>query len=430
MTLRRIISAVTAMSIALLSTVASASVLGSEVLYTATERFGEGTYFTKNIFFSDQDSVGKQTEYYFEYTPNEKVVPAIVNGAALYGKRPISDMAKQMENDGRFPMMLLNADFFSLETGVPMSDCVMDGEVITKGGVGTDAIGINQDGTAFMSWLHLYTTIKVEETEVQANLVNKYRQPYSLYLLTDKFGEETYAKGKGTNVIIGELDGDLKVGTAITGVVESVIKTDGSIKIPKGKLVLTLDDRADQERQNEIALFQEGQKVTLTSSAQGDERWNNAKYILGATGGRIIADGKITDVDQSAAPRSAVGITSSGKLIFYAIDGRLTGHSYGARLQTLASRLKELGCINAINLDGGGSTSITGIFPGYMNSTLINKPSDGQERGVSNFLALINTQEATGELAHLTTYPFTGYYLKGAIQEVNVLGTDENGYPV
>lgn len=426
--LKRFISIVSAAAVALASLTANASVLGSEVIYSATTKFAEGTYFTKNIFYSDQSGVGKQTEYYFEYTPNDIVKPEIINGESLYGKRTINQMAELMENDGRYPIMLLNADYFSFETGVPMSDCVSYGEIITKGGVGTDAIGINEDGSAFMAWLHLYTTINVEGTTINADLINKYRQPYSLYMLTDRFGDETYAKGAGTNVIIGQLSDRVKTNNTVTGVVEQVIHTDGSIEIPEGKIVLTLDDRAAQERQDEIALFKEGQTVTINSSAQGDSRWNDAKFIMGATGGRIITNGTITDTDQAAAPRSAVGITESGKLIFYAIDGRQSGHSYGVRLQTLANRLKELGCVDAINLDGGGSTSITGIFPGHTESTLINTPSDGSLRAVSNFLSLVNTKEATGNLSSLAMYPFTGYYLKGASQEISVLGMDENSH--
>lgn len=407
---------------------AGASALGSEVVYTNTTKFAEGTYFTKNIFYSDQSGVGNQTEYYYEYTPNESILPAIVNGEQLYGRHKPDEIIQQMKEDGMHPIMLLNADFFSLETGVPMSDCAVEGEIITKGGVGTDAIGINEDGTAFMAWMHLYTTIQVGDATVAANLINKYRQPYSLYMLTDKFGAQTHATGEGTNVIIGELSDDIKINNTVTGVVEQVIHTDGSIEIPEGKIVLTLDDKADEERQAEIALFEEGQTVTINSSAQGDARWNDAKYILGATGGRIITNGQKTDVDQSAAPRSAIGITNKGNLLFYALDGRQTGHSYGARIQTLADRLLELGCIDAINLDGGGSTMLSGIFPGHNDHTLINKPSDGKVRAVANYLALVNTKKPTGNLASLTLYPFTGSYLTGAKQEITALGMDDNSY--
>ena len=61
-------------------------------------------------------------------------------------------------------------------------------------------------------------------------------------------------------------------------------------------------------------------------------------------------------MDEEAAPRSAIGIKNDGTIIFYTIDGRQSGHSFGLRLKTLSKRLKELGCVDAINFDGGGSS--------------------------------------------------------------------------
>ena len=55
-------------------------------------------------------------------------------------------------------------------------------------------------------------------------------------------------------------------------------------------------------------------------------------------------------------------------------------YSYGARIETIANRMKELGCVDAINLDGGGSTAIGAVFPGTNSFVVTNKPSDGVQR--------------------------------------------------
>lgn len=94
------------------------------------------------------------------------------------------------------------------------------------------------------------------------------------------------------------------------------------MEIPKGKIVLTADSRVPAEMLEQMKLFTVGAQVTINTSAEGDERWNNAKYALGCTGGRLIKNGEIQDVDNSAAPRSAFGIKADGTLIFYTIDGR------------------------------------------------------------------------------------------------------------
>lgn len=57
-------------------------------------------------------------------------------------------------------------------------------------------------------------------------------------------------------------------------------------------------------------------------------------------------------------PRSAMGYTKDGKLIFLAIEGRFPGKAEGATLTQTAQLLKDIGCIEALNLDGGGSSCL------------------------------------------------------------------------
>jgi len=57
-------------------------------------------------------------------------------------------------------------------------------------------------------------------------------------------------------------------------------------------------------------------------------------------------------------PRSAIGYTADGKLILLAIEGRRPGIAEGATLKETAQLLIELGCIEALNLDGGGSSCL------------------------------------------------------------------------
>lgn len=72
-----------------------------------------------------------------------------------------------------------------------------------------------------------------------------------------------------------------------------------------------------------------------------------------------------------------MGTKPTAEVVFYTIDGRQAGHSVGATIQMVAQRLKELGCTNAILLDGGGSTTMVSTYPDYGSSSIINKPSDG-----------------------------------------------------
>lgn len=84
----------------------------------------------------------------------------------------------------------------------------------------------------------------------------------------------------------------------------------------------------------------------------------------------------------SRPPRTVIGSTSDNKIVLFVCDGRQT-HSDGATLLELAQILKGIGCVNALNLDGGGSSAI------IAGGTLLNKPSDGTERAVPSVVAFV-----------------------------------------
>jgi hypothetical protein len=94
-------------------------------------------------------------------------------------------------------------------------------------------------------------------------------------------------------------------------------------------------------------------------------------------------------------PRTAVCYTDE-KIIFAIVDGRQPKLSVGMTLEELANFMASLGCIDAINIDGGGSTELavslppdashSSILPASPDSglTIVNSPSDGFEHGRPN----------------------------------------------
>ena len=411
---------------------AFASILGSSKVTGYTLKIGEGTVFSHNVFYSDQNGVGKQTENYITYSPNASITPIITNGNYLYGTTKISKEVDRLKNDGINIVGGINADFFSLQTGVPMSNLIVDGKIVTKDASGQDSIGILEDGTAFMSYVSFASNlIKEDGTETPIYNINKYRQPYAIYMMTDEFSDTTKNSTPGIDVILGSVEGEMKLGTVLEATVEQVLETDSAIEIPKGKIVLTVDKTAPQELLDPVTSLAEGEKVKISFGVIGDRRWSDVKLGMGSVGGKLLTNGEInSNLEKGAAPRTALGITNDGSLILYTIDGRQSGHSYGVQLTTLAERMKELGCVEAINLDGGGSTSIVSLLPGESAPALKNSPSDGKERGVSTFLFLKNNLEPTGELGTLTFYPLNAYMLKGSSMQFELKAADTAYYPM
>lgn len=107
----------------------------------------------------------------------------------------------------------------------------------------------------------------------------------------------------------------------------------------------------------------------------------------------LVADG--TNLGTSARvdplvrhPRTAAGVSADGRTLWLvAIDGRQPDWSVGMTLPELADLMIELGADDAINLDGGGSTSFW-YRPDGKSPPLVNRPSDGAFRPVANHLGV------------------------------------------
>lgn len=415
----------------LLESTAFASVLGNDIVSWKTQ-LGEDTYLNKNVFMSEQSGVGQQTEYYCEYTPNENVRPVLVNGDKIFGKRTILQAADYMKENDMQPMIGINADFFSTKTGIPMGHTIIDGKIITKDSTGQDAVGFKKDGSAFISWLEIATVLTTETDSFYIDNINKYRQPNAVpaFLLTEDFGDNTQASTWGIDVVLGDIEGELKIGESLTATIESIAYNEGAIPIPDGKMVLTMDCGGWEETYLKMQNLKVGEKVTITNTlVYDDERWLEAESAMGTVGGKLIENGIVnSELDASAAPRTAIGVKADGNVIFYVLDGRQKGYSYGAKLSTLAKRMAELGCVDAINLDGGGSTSIAGVYPGSDTMSVINSPSDGSLRRVANFIFLQNMQKPDGKANRLYLYPQDKYYMNGIVEKIDTKAVDSGFY--
>lgn len=102
----------------------------------------------------------------------------------------------------------------------------------------------------------------------------------------------------------------------------------------------------------------------------------DAKLIVGGSG-QVLTNGQITAGDDARAPRTSAGVSADGKtLVLLVVDGRRDEWSAGFTLKELAAEMKAQGCSDAINLDGGGSSTIVRKMPNG-RFKVVNTPSDG-----------------------------------------------------
>ncbi|MCS7033221.1 MAG: phosphodiester glycosidase family protein [Phycisphaerae bacterium] len=127
--------------------------------------------------------------------------------------------------------------------------------------------------------------------------------------------------------------------------------------------------------------------ITDTRAISPDARQMVAgnAWILRNGQDRVPTEGMMT----VRHPRTAVGIDAEGKtLTILIVDGRQPGVSVGMTGAEMLLEFQKHGVVNAINLDGGGSTTLVRREVQSGEFQIVNRPSDGKERPVANVLGV------------------------------------------
>jgi len=111
-------------------------------------------------------------------------------------------------------------------------------------------------------------------------------------------------------------------------------------------------------------------------------------------------------------------------------DGRRKGYSIGASLTQVAQRMIELGCVTALSLDGGGSTTLCVTLPEDGNAGVYNTPSEGSLRAVTNHIFLVASNEPSGTLDHIALRTESNRVLAGAQVLLRASAIDTNYIPM
>lgn len=135
------------------------------------------------------------------------------------------------------------------------------------------------------------------------------------------------------------------------------------------------DDKSGCVKLDETVLDEDGDRVGLTSSSYG----LSGRYRLVRDGSLIETRGTTGLIGRS--PRSLMGRTSDGRVALVTIDGRRVT-SVGATLTETARIARGLGLVDAVNLDGGGSTTLV------IDRKVVNRPSGTSQRPVSDAVIL------------------------------------------
>lgn len=448
----RFLAAGLCLSLLLGQTALASDALGHD-LHSGNTLLSEGTVATRGYLWSDTYN-DLRTERYVTYTPNELVNPTVAFGANILERETLSHMAQTLEESGKRVVGGTNGDFYVLSTGQPLGLVVTDG-IVRSSSSYHSAIGFRSDGTAFVGTPNLYISATMGEDRLTVfGGINKVRQIRTaegggLSLLTPDFGANTQNLAPGVDVFLrvvtteeelGEvvpaeetglyreltLSDMPKIGGRVKCVVDYVSEAVGANPIPEDGFVLTMNGKDDEGTLNMLRALQPGDEVNIDITSE-DPRWEEATEALGAMY-RLLDNGTVGEgLSKERTARTAIGIKPDGTVIFYTIDGRQPGHSIGATCEQVARRLLELGCVEAVGLDGGGSTTLGLTTPAQETMSVVNRPSDGAERKNSTAIFLTTDLAATGEPMGLQVEPGDAILLSGTALPLEAYQVD-TGY--
>jgi hypothetical protein len=162
------------------------------------------------------------------------------------------------------------------------------------------------------------------------------------------------------------------------------VHSGGNTPIPTNGVVLSLPERHGVSPTQSAP----GSLWTLSTETRPDLK--GAPTALGG-GPALLKDGQPTQFQSSDArhPRSAIGWNAQFFFLVQ-VDGRQPGLSVGMSLTELASQFVRMGCTDALNLDGGGSSTL------WARGQVMNTPCEGSERPMGNAL-LITLEPRAGQ---------------------------------
>ncbi len=284
----------------------------------------------------------------------------------------------------------VNAGFFTTTgtyRGESSGVLVLDGKLISEPIEGRAALGLVKGLIgAEIIFGHLKFSGYVESVRGRRFAISGMNRPRGadeLVVYTPEFHRTTLTTPDGVEVIFRR---------------DKIIRIrdgEGSSAIPLDGFVISACGSA---REWVLANLRAGSLVRLDSKlapveSEMKDAWKRASFIVGG-GPQLIKDGRVAitfEAEKIAPrfvsdrhPRTAIARLKDGRMLVAAVDGRQPGVSAGMSLPELADLLLEFGASEAINLDGGGSTTMV------VNGKLVNKPSDQTgERPVSDAILML-----------------------------------------
>ncbi len=385
---------------------------------------------TNYISLSASNESGKQNINAVEFNPQNPYTSLRAGKSAgyVYSTQTVNTIANNMSdtNGGDVAVAAINGDFFSFGVGVPHGIFIDEGRILSTPPQYYAAFGLTYDNKPFIT---RHGTILDKEFRINGILCDitginnaHAKNADSLMLYTSDYARGTKTGTEAYELLCRVNFGDVRHGETLNFTIEEVFDAVGNTTLRDGYIVLS----AQGTRINDLKKLSVGE--THEISFRFNEFWSNVKFAVGGIE-LLLKDGEIySTADSSNEPRTSVGIRPDGTVVMATFDGR-QDDAKGMSYKTAAQAMRALGCTDALNLDGGGSTTFVLRAPGEKQTSIVNKVSGSSPRQVANALVLMNTAP-TGRTENITISPKSRTVLAGGAYTFRVSGAyDENFKP-
>lgn len=297
-----------------------------------------------------------------------KVRP-ILAGDTFHRLKDVTDHARESH-----ALAAVNANYFKTN-GTPLGTLIIDGEWIAGPLYDRVSMGLTRSGFVRIDRVNLYGIIKTSNPEVPtiwANTINQPRRTGTrLVVYTRRWGQFVKIPYAGTLV-------------AVNAQGEVIDKSTNEMEIPYGGYVFSDSKNAA------ISKLQRGDVVNLKWHNRPND-WDDVVQAVSG-GPMLVKDGKV-QIDLKGEhfrkgwtgaqirARTAAGVTDDNHLILATIEGPHT-------LWDVAKFLKQLGCVDAMNLDGGGSTTMV------VKGVTVTRNNNAHQRRVASSIAVFDERTA------------------------------------
>ncbi len=276
----------------------------------------------------------------------------------------------------------VNGTFFA-STGSPLGALMIDREIVSYPIYDRTAFFVDSKNTPYIDNIFVTSYIKLKNGACYyLTGINQGRGAKDVVMYTPAWGKETGTNTQGVEIAVSK-----NMITAVS-VANTKVPDDGYVISVSGPGVESFYENVKAGDPVETSI-----KVVPFNTSPD----NIVQLISG--GPRLLKNGRTyisrneekfqMDIAKGRAARTAIGITKGGEILLVAVDGiprkkenRSEKDSLGASLEELSGLMLSLGAVDAMNLDGGGSTTMV------IKGQVVNNPASGFQRGVSNALVV------------------------------------------